>query len=246
MSRSGCGRCASTPGSRPAQETNRRFRYSSNRADRPSQSRPRPGQPYLRACRDPGHQCPRGLEVLLALRRGVDRLPARRVTPAVAARVGVGRGSCGGASEAGAGPRAGGRVGSCEDQKQVADVDRRPGAHRDVLNHAVPRRPKLVLHLHRLDDEQLLAGRHRITWGDRDADHDPGDDGMDPGRPAPLRCRPVAACLVSKRCPGGRFKLDLDAPAIDDNLQASMPAVVAPATIAGAVRPRARRWMWTG
>ena len=40
-----------------------------------------------------------------------------------------------------------------------------PGATPTRVDGAVPRRPELVLHLHRLDDEELLAGLDRVARG---------------------------------------------------------------------------------
>jgi len=182
--------------------------------------------------------------VLLALRRGVDRLPARRVTPAVAARVGR-TGSCG-AHRSWCGP-------SCRRSRRLMRGPeasrRRRSSTRRPPRRAQPCRPSAPESRSASSSPRRRAAAGRTSpdhLGDRDADHDPGDDGMDPGRPAPLRCRPSrralsrSAALAADSSSTSMRQPSTTTPGV------RCPPSLAPATIAGAVRPRARRWMWTG
>src|SRR5581483_4527845 len=54
--------------------------------------------------------------------------------------------------------------------------DRLPRAHVDLPHDARGLGPDLVLHRHRLDDEELILGGDRGARGDRDLDDDPRHD----------------------------------------------------------------------
>ena len=93
----------------------------------------------------------RRLERVAPLRGGLQRLGPEGLAPAVAGRVRPFAASAG-------------RAGSSDDDQQVAELDGladgRPPTRSTI---AGPRRPELVLHLHRLHHEEPLAGRDRVA-----------------------------------------------------------------------------------
>src|SRR5262245_4415087 len=97
---------------------------------------------------------------------------------------------------------------SADHEEEVADLDAGARADRNLVHRAVPWRPELVLHLHGLDDEQLLALGHRIARGDRDRDDDARDDRMDVCRPAAPAVDAIAASALAEG--GTCFRLDED------------------------------------
>ena len=95
----------------------------------------------------------RGPERGAPLRGRRDRLRPGAGAPALAARVGRGRG--GGLADR----RPCGAPGwSADDDEEVADLDRIAHGHPHALHAPLARGAQLVLHLHRLHDEDLLAG----------------------------------------------------------------------------------------
>ena len=83
----------------------------------------------------------------------------------------------------------------------ISTVD--PAADVDPLDGAGPRCPQLVLHLHRLHDEQPLTGRDRVADRDGDADDPSRDDGTDLDGPATAgSCSPRSRRLVRAARPG--------------------------------------------
>src|SRR5439155_22953115 len=60
---------------------------------------------------------------------------------------------------------------SFDDRQQLARLHRLSGLHPDLLYRAVARRRHLVLHLHRLDDEESLAARDGGARLDQDRHH---------------------------------------------------------------------------
>ena len=80
---------------------------------------------------------------------------------------------------------------------------RHRGAHRrgHLAHQARGLRPHLVLHLHRLDDQQLVAGGDRVAGRHRDRDHGPGQRRAHRGRRrrAALRRRPSGGSPGARR-----------------------------------------------
>src|SRR5436190_24147270 len=65
-----------------------------------------------------------------------------------------------------------------DDDEHAAGLDRRPGSHGDVLDASGLGRAQLVLHLHRLDDDDGLPALDFVADGDEHAD-DPAGHGRD-------------------------------------------------------------------
>ena len=130
---------------------------------------------------------------------------------------------------------------------------RRSGRRRPrPLDRPVARRPELVLHLHRLDHEEPLAGLDGVALRDGDR-HDPSrDDGTDLGRPVPgrrprglrvarSRRRPVRSARVRPRTASRRPR-PRGRPAADRRARRRGRAVARPArrTVAS-LAPAGRR-----
>ena len=94
-----------------------------------------------------------------------------------------------------------------------------PTADRDPLDHPVARSAQLVLHLHRLHREEPLAGRDGVARAST------ATDTTRPGMMARTSVGPWWAAAVAARRgpvpevgPAGVLDLELEAPAVDDDL----------------------------
>ena len=123
---------------------------------------------------------------------GFQRLRAERLSPAGASGVGC---------LAGAVDRPVARR-SIEDQEEVADLDRLADADGDARDDCIARRAQLVLHLHRLHNEERLARGDGVARDDRDARDHARDDGTDLGRSAVGRPRAASRVLAREAPPG--------------------------------------------
>ena len=110
--------------------------------------------------------------------------------------------------------------------EQIADLDRIAHGDADALHAPLSRRAELILHLHRLDDEDLLAGLHGVAGADGDGHDAAGDDRphLDGTARRPSGLGP-AGPLAELRAALG-LRIHLEAPAIDEDL-ADHPAPVA-------------------
>src|SRR5664280_2319991 len=97
-------------------------------------------------------------------RSGVEMIALARAVARHRSRPGSGPG--GGVAAASVGM--GAPLSSVDHDEKVADLDRIANGHPDALDRALARCTELVLHLHRLDDEDLLAGLDAVP-------HDHGD-----------------------------------------------------------------------
>ena len=159
----------------------------------------------------------RGLERLAALGGAPERLGADGLAPAVARRVGRLAGRAGRMR-----PGVVGRAHSRTSRRSPTSIVRpAPTATREI--DAVARSAELVLHLHRLHHEELLAGHDRVARHDRHRDHHARDDGMDLGRSAMGRLLATPARPFAERRPALGLDLDLDPPAVDDDLAPPTP-----------------------
>jgi hypothetical protein len=62
-----------------------------------------------------------------------------------------------------------------EHEQQLALLDRVADGHRDAPDHAVGLCEHLMLHLHRLEDDERRAGANPLVGSVRDRDHDAGE-----------------------------------------------------------------------
>jgi hypothetical protein len=109
---------------------------------------------------------------------------------------------------------------SPEHQEQCGQIDRLPDADCDALHGTGARRAKFVLHLHGLDDEELLAGIDIVALGNRDGHNPPRDDRTDLERSGVRGI--LAASPGAFAEPRGPFGLDRekDSPSSNDDLAA--------------------------
>ena len=101
-----------------------------------------------------------GLERVAPLRGAAERLGPEGRAPAVAGRV---RCLAGGSRPVGRGRRSADRRSPEHDQERRRARRSGPAPTVDPLDGPVARRPELVLHLHRLDRQELLAGVDRVA-----------------------------------------------------------------------------------
>src|SRR5687767_3390847 len=105
-----------------------------------------------------------------------------------------------------------------EHDEDVAELDLLAGCDGNPSDPAGTRGTKLVLHLHRLDDQELLSGGHLVAGCDRDRDDGSGDDRTDFCRPVPLGVAALATGPGTECRPALGFELHLHEPAVDDHL----------------------------
>ena len=107
--------------------------------------------------------------------------------------------------------------------QEIADLDRIANGNPDALHGALAGRPKLVLHLHRLDDEHLLAGLDAVTGGHRDGHDATRDDRPDLDWPTPRGRTGTAARPLAEDGAAFELQLHLDPPPVHDNLAEARP-----------------------
>ena len=108
---------------------------------------------------------------------------------------------------------------AADDHEQVADLDVDALRDPDPLDGAIPRRPELVLHLHRLDDEQLLAGRDRVARRDRRRPATlPGMTARTSSGPPASAGRPAPGRPLAERGPPLGLDLHLEPEPVDEDL----------------------------